>query len=108
MSAVGVSAELYITQIGHPPNLSQTGQHVGRYPIVHGQTHHCVAARRVACDLHAGDVDVVRAQGWSAGSAPSWASTTSTSPACRSHATRMVPTLPTTPGRSSWRLTRKR
>src|SRR5207237_9220784 len=62
MSAVGVSAELYITQIGHPPNLSQTCQHVGRYPIVHGQNHHCGAARRVGWDLHAGDVDVVLAQ----------------------------------------------
>jgi len=64
MSAIGFAgdAELYVTQIRHPPNLPQPLQHVGRDPLVHGQDHHRVAPRGVASHLHARDVHVVLAQ----------------------------------------------
>src|SRR5712691_836312 len=81
-SAIGRSPELHVPEVGHAGHLTEPRQHVGADGIVDGEDHHGVAARRVAPDLHARDVDVVL--------------------------TKIVPKLPTTPGRSSCRLTRKR
>src|SRR5258706_9680184 len=61
-SAIGVSADLYVAQVGHPPNLSQPSEHVGGNPIIDGENHHRITARRVPTDLHARDVHVVLAE----------------------------------------------
>src|SRR6266851_9854131 len=61
-SAIGRAPELHIAEVGHARYLTQSRQHVGPDGIVDGEDHHRVAARSVAPDLHARDVDVVLAE----------------------------------------------
>src|SRR5712691_13117628 len=61
-SAIGRSPELHVPEVGHAGHLTEPRQHVGADGIVDGEDHHGVAARRVAPDLHARDVDVVLTQ----------------------------------------------
>jgi len=59
---VGVHPQLDVTQVCHPVDLAQTVEQLGRDTVVDRQDHHRVAPRRVASDLHAGDVHVVLAE----------------------------------------------